>query len=87
MTDRLELRSDVGAGGEPRTGARLSRLRDGRRTWVLWLVAGDDAAELRATIGALIELDAELERAYSGGDRPAPRVHPPARDDDEAGMF
>jgi hypothetical protein len=89
-SDRLELRADVGSVGvEPRTGARLSKLRDGRRTWVLWLLAGEDPAELRATMTALVELDLELERAYTDGGESlatAPRIHPrPRLDDDETG--
>jgi hypothetical protein len=88
-SDRVELRADVGSVGvEPRSGARLSRLRDGRRTWQLTLLAGEDPAELRASIAALVEFDRELEAGYSDdAERPAPRIHPPARDDDPGEAF
>jgi hypothetical protein len=72
--------------GEPRGGVRLSRTKGGERTWQVSLAIGDDPAELRRTIQALIELDAELARAYSdstGDPKAAPRVHVPSRHDEE----
>jgi hypothetical protein len=82
--ERAELRADVPAAvQEPRSGIRLSRIKGGERTWMLTLLAGDDAAGLRSTIATLVELDRELERVYGGT---GPRVHPPPRlDDRDAG--
>ena len=65
MTNEVTLRSDVrSATSEPHSGVRLAKLRDGKHTWSLTLLAGNDPAELRAALAALRELDAELERAY-----------------------
>jgi hypothetical protein len=77
MSEHVELRTDTTAAAETRSGVRLSRIKGGERTWQVSLAAGDDPDELRKTIRALIDLDAELARAYDG--QAVVRVHPPQR--------
>jgi hypothetical protein len=80
--ERVELRTDTTttAAGDARSGIRLSRLKGGEHSWILTLLAGEPPDALRATIAALIEIDRQLERAYTPAE---PRVHVPPRPDNE----
>jgi hypothetical protein len=73
------------AAGELRSSVKLAKIRGGERTWSIFVACDATRDGLTAAIELAAQLDARLELAYDADERPARRVHPPPRYDDEPG--
>jgi hypothetical protein len=81
----MSSHSEPAAGGELRSSVKLAKVRGGERTWSIVVACDATRDGLTAAVELAAELDARLELAYVGG-RPAPRIHPPPRVDED-GLF